>query len=544
MSNRNDFYQPLVDLGLSGKELESAKARVRAAKSHFIRTEHLNAEAAAAAALKGEIDRFKVRDQSVELPIPPQKSGLKVRGCANPQKGQSPLHWSFLIYDVNNLHENHGRGKVRRVRYDEIPTEITAMFPKSIEESIKLKRRMEREQAGMIERVKEQDAWLAQNKEHKNLAQLFISERLRARGENNRKSNHGSEATALRVIFDFFLNRDENHFLQDVRHWSRHFDDFFDYLRDRPVTRRNAKGVTLRKNTQKNYIAVLNQYVAFAWKKGKFGGQPPRCKNYKKGDFERRGIEALIEQEEEKAFVEHFKNAGQPEVGAFMKIGNHIAARPAELLGISILDVKPGAIPENSKSSTLRAMKASLETIASSNGLAVFGYVIIRGQVDNKSRKADGSVYYYPAKTAKTAEPKYYRYCPVVDESVWNTLVELVNKQKSLYQENKYGPQLERYLIFDKLSLPAIQEHFRLFREGQGKKWAEKMHTPHCCRHTGCTYWVALANNNLAAAQAILGHTDPAETRYYSHLAELIAEEMTKLQAELQGDAFFDQFKG
>ena len=542
MTKKNDIYAPLANLGLIGAELEKAKARVRAAKNHFMRTDGVDAVHAELRALQAELERAPARTGAVILPKPPTGSGLSIRGVRNPQSGQNPMHWSFTIYDVS-IRDAYGRvGKKRRIKFEEIDASITALFPSGIVETLVLKRRIETDQAGMMQRIEDQAIWIEKNKIHSDLSAAFIDARTKVRREKNRKTKIGGEATGLRVVFEFFLNPNENHLLPDVRQWQAYYDEFSEYLKVRPTRRRLAKRETLSKNTQKNYITTLNKYVAFVWKKARYQGVPPRCENYKKADLERRGVEALIMAEEEDAFVAHFRREDLPKVAAFMAVGNHIAARPGELLGLSLLDIIPGALPNDPKSATLKAMKKSLESIAQEHSLTVHGYVTIRGQLDGDSRQADGSLNYYPAKTVKTVEPKNYRYCPIVNAEVWQVLVELINEQRENYKSRRYGEEHERYLLFDGLSLAEMQEHFRAFRFGVGRKWGKLEHTPHCCRHTGCTWWVMMAGNNLDAAQKILGHTDPNETRHYSHLAELYVEELTKIRTKVQGDSFFDRF--
>ena len=365
---------------------------------------------------------------------------------------------------------------------------------------------------------------------------MSVRERRRSR---DRKIRGGIEVTALRIISEYFLNPNENHYLSDVQQWSFHYEDFLEFLQARKSSRNFSTGGVLTKNTQKNYISTLNKYVEFVWKKAKIPGKPHKCENYPRSELERRGVESIISEEEENAFADYFNRKGLPKVASYMKIANHIAGRPGEVLGLSPVDIFAGQDIDDPRSTTMKAMKASLGSIASSNSLEVVGYVRIRGQVDEKSRQEDGTLHYYPSKTVPAVDPKFYRYCPIVKKDIWN---ELVGLTQVAALEPKFGEDPANYLLFEGLNLSSLQDYFREFR--LGRKWESQEHTPHCCRHTGCTRWVERSKGDLEAAQKILGHATIQETRHYDHLLELYAEELKKNKAKDVGiKAFAERLK-
>lgn len=530
MSVKSESYILLDELNLSPSELERAKARIRARKTSLQKS-GLNLEQATIAAVAAERERYSGELKEYTLPVVPENSGLAIRGSKT-GKG-NPLHWSFTYFDAQER-------KKKRIPFDKIPYQIVSKFPDGIEETIDLKRMIEREQSGILERIEKIQAFIAQNKEHDELQKNFISSARERRTAKGRKITYGNETTALRVISEYFLNPTENHYLPDVRQWSLHYDDFVEYLQTRTSSRNFSDGSIISKNTQKNYISALNKYVSFVWRKGKIPGQPPKCENYSRSELERRGVESIISLEEEEEFAKYFKHKNLPKVSAFIKIANHIAGRPGEVLGLSIIDVFSGSdITVDPRSTTMKAMKSSLGAIAEANKLEVVGYVRIRGQVDGKSRQPDGTLHYYPSKTVPAVDPKYYRYCPIYQESVWNEIVSLIEIASA---DEKYGADPANYLLFDELNLHTLQEYFREFRTG--RQWEHQEHTPHCCRHTGCTRWVQMAAGDLEAAQKILGHVSIAETRHYDHLLELYAEELDKNKAKDLGvKAFAERFK-
>ena len=536
MSAKNDIYQPLYDIGLAGSELDKSKARIRATRQHGVGAMGLTEADALSRAIQAELNRDKTK---LEIPKPPTGSGLSVAGSENPTGKEHSYHWSFTYYDISLPNKNGRMGKKRRIRFEEIPSDIVAKFPAGVEETIALKRRLEAESAGMKCHLERQAAWIEKNKEHKELRDGFLELREDKRKKSNRRSNKSHEKTALNVVYDFFLNEQTNHFLPDVKLWPLHFDEFRTYLNTKKPSRQFAKSLTLRNNTQKNYTAVLNKYVSYVWKKGKFAGLPPKCENYTRKELESRGAESLIEIKERDAWITYFHKLNLPIVADYITVACHIGARPSEALAISIADIKKGELPAASEHDTaLMEAKEGVETFLKTNGHTIYGYIVIKGQISDKSRQADGSIILHPLKNKSTVDPAHYRYVPIIEEGVWTAVKRLISIQKA--KIGKYGKTPANYLLFDDISLVQLEEYFRRFRIGT--EWADKTHSPHCCRHTGCTYWAGIAKKkNLHIAMEILGHGSLVETMRYMHLVAKLHEEMIKAEMKMDGERYFEE---
>jgi integrase len=322
-------------------------------------------------------------------------------------------------------------------------------------------------------------------------------------------------------VFDFYLTKNEHNI---VALWHEFFDDFRHWLIGAETTHNKRSTDKLAYSSMNNCIKALNTFLRFVYHKDKMG-DPPKCPVYPKDKLNRKGLESVISRDEEQFVFDRLVKI-EKRSAIFWRTLIATAMRISEGLGLSIADIFKGA-PTSSPIFT-DALKR--------HGIQCYGYIVLRDQPALPTiRDKTNHVSRKPLKGRKKIDPKFNRTIPIIDQDVWQLILEMFKEQKENWEKKKFGLEKRDYLLFNGLTKSVFSNDLRLAYE----KSSFTPHTPHDVRHTGCTAWARLTFGDHFLCQHILGHKDPEETQRYLHLWEEIQRDLETEQALLD-DNFLD----
>ena len=304
--------------------------------------------------------------------------------------------------------------------------------------------------------------------------------------------------------------------------WWTHFRQFKDWLAHvKPLT---GSKPTLAKNTQNNIIKSLNRFLAVMALEGKCE-EGKRCQFIPKHELYRKGAAAVIEPGEAEAIFGALSEI-RPDSGELFQVLMKTGMRINESLGLCIPFIMSGKIDGKKADRMHEKLKP--------NGLSeYFGYICLESQPRNegvaKIRSADGTIERRPLKSRKDMSARWYRYIPIWDREVWNILVKRWNKAVDEMNAKKWGKESRDYLLFEGFSASSFYQELVLACKNVGIK----SHSPHDCRHTFCTWFYDVTDNNESLAEMVVGHRDKETRENYSHLVEQIGNEMKNREQRL-----------
>lgn len=317
-----------------------------------------------------------------------------------------------------------------------------------------------------------------------------------------RKTVESYLSNVKNYVFYFFIEQEN---LNNIETWPQNFKGFRNFLNEAAALKISKK---LSTNSKNNCVKALNSFLKFMEEehsKGPF----PRCKEFKTGKEDRRGLDDLYSDQETKKLINGAKSAVLAGADGdlyslFLKLLAQSGMRANECLGMHVGSFTFGEIPD--------AKRALFKRISEA-GYSIYGYILLTDQPELVSIYDEhGKVPRGPLKARKEIAPEYNRYIPLLDEETATELANLVSRRR----KEKKGPK-EDNLIFGFTYADVYKVLLELRASGQIKEDADL----HSIRHSFSTALTKACQGDKTVSAEVLGQSERIAERYI-HLNEEI----------------------
>lgn len=289
--------------------------------------------------------------------------------------------------------------------------------------------------------------------------------------------------------------------------WGEFGEELLEWLKDKAKTRR---GEPLAVSTANKVVNALNHFMKWMRKK-----KIIEYKNYRMFEAfdqrkqNRRGVNDLVSPEVFQRVHKALLSVDQLYADLWLT-QRHTGLRINELLGLAVNWLSEEC-PDY--------LREEFEP----RGLTVYGSLYLESQPARPYiKRVNGIIERAPLKWRKEIGLDYSRTIPILDEGVWQMLVQRYQIQKTHWEAQSYGPIKESYLLFDGAQRNKYLEAIHYAYMGLGLESAGS----HVLRHTLSTEWSQLKISSKTA-EIVLGHKTSAHERYV-HLVGLVNAERLK----------------
>jgi integrase len=308
-------------------------------------------------------------------------------------------------------------------------------------------------------------------------------------------------------VVPFFLGKKQSN---NIYNWPLHYFEYRKWIVDECKTVRGNRELSWA--SRNHAITALNNFVRFYMQKHPDAEEIRTCSQFPDHFCRRRGVEAVLEREEEIKVRLALREVDTKSLD-FFDLLMATGLRINEAFGISMDSLGSG-----------EAKQQNFKMAFHQAGLRYHGYLYVDSQLRNKSgssREKCGRVLRKPLKWCKEISISTARLIPIEDKDVFNMLVARYKEQRQLLEKRRFGADAKDYLLFDGLTKTIFSKNLKKAFKLAGLDYR----SPHCCRHTFATRLSERTGSNAEVHRLVIGHKTEKERQRYVHLAQQMARE-------------------